>query len=166
MPGWREDYQIRPRNLEHPSTWLSTDGRNIVEACIRLRSQRDFMNSPWTGHIILDVKCAGARSAGNPHAMCDEAGAGNRITVRIVRHSQRKRGAMDRPNLRSNSASPRPYQVSSRHPRPKKASSAAAAASHQMSRRLGAFGLARRRLKLQPRAGLAGKLADPVLTPE
>src|SRR5215831_1304088 len=40
-------------------------------------------------HITLDVKCAGARSAGNPHATCDEAGAGNRLTVRLVRHSQR-----------------------------------------------------------------------------
>src|SRR5215831_13146713 len=61
-------------------------------------------------HITLDVKCAGARSAGNPHATCDEAGAGNRLTVRLVRHSQRKRGEMDRPNLRSNGASPRPYR--------------------------------------------------------
>jgi hypothetical protein len=26
------------------------------------------------GHITLDVKCAGARSAGNPHATCDDAG--------------------------------------------------------------------------------------------
>ena len=29
------------------------------------------------GPINLDVKCAGARSAGNPHATCDVAGAGN-----------------------------------------------------------------------------------------
>jgi hypothetical protein len=63
------------------------------------------------GLINLDVKCAGARSAGNPPATCDVAGAGNQFTVRIVRHSQRKRGAMDRPDLRNNGASPRPYQV-------------------------------------------------------
>src|SRR5450755_909526 len=68
--------------------------------------------SSLIGPITLDVKCAGARSAGNPPATCDVAGAGNQLTVRIVRHSQRKRGAMDRPNLRSNGASPRPY----RHP--------------------------------------------------
>jgi hypothetical protein len=43
--------------------------------------------------ITFDVKCAGARSAGNPHATCDVAGAGNGFTVRLVRHSQRKRGA-------------------------------------------------------------------------
>ena len=61
------------------------------------------------GLITLDVKCAGARSAGNPLATCDVAGAGNQLTVRTVRHSQRKRGATDRPNLRSNGASPRPY---------------------------------------------------------
>jgi hypothetical protein len=66
--------------------------------------------SSLIGPIILDVKCAGARSAGNPHATCDVAGAGNRHTVRLVRHSQRKRGATDRPDLRSDGASPRPYR--------------------------------------------------------
>jgi hypothetical protein len=45
------------------------------------------------GLITLVGKCAGARSAGNPHAAWDVAGAGNRLTVRIVRHCQRKRGA-------------------------------------------------------------------------
>ena len=49
----------------------------------------------------LDEKQAGKPSAGNPHAGFDEAGAGNGLTVRLVRHSQRKRGATDRPNLRS-----------------------------------------------------------------
>ena len=29
------------------------------------------------GPITLAVKCAGTRSAGNPHATCDVAGAGN-----------------------------------------------------------------------------------------
>jgi hypothetical protein len=32
------------------------------------------------GPITPDVKRAGARSAGNPHAACDVAGAGNGIT--------------------------------------------------------------------------------------
>jgi hypothetical protein len=63
--------------------------------------------SKLIGLINLEAKCAGARSAGYPHATCDEAGAGNRLTVRLVRHSQRKRGATDRLNLRSNGASPR-----------------------------------------------------------
>jgi len=66
--------------------------------------------SSLIGLITLDVKCAGARSAGNPHATCDVAGAGNQFTVQLVRHSQRKRGAMDRPNLRNHGASPRPYR--------------------------------------------------------
>ena len=70
--------------------------------------------SSLIGPITLDVKCAGARSAGNPHATCDVAGAGNRLTVGLVRHSQRKRGEMDRPNLRSNGASPRPYRDAQR----------------------------------------------------
>jgi hypothetical protein len=62
------------------------------------------------GPINLEVKCAGARSAGNPHATCDVAGAGNQFTVWLVRHSQRKRGATDRPDLRGHGASPRPYR--------------------------------------------------------
>jgi hypothetical protein len=33
-----------------------------------------FWMSHLIGHIILNVKCAGARSAGNPHATCDVAG--------------------------------------------------------------------------------------------
>ena len=51
--------------------------------------------------ITLREKCAGARSAGKPHAACDVAGAGNGLTVRLVRHSHRKRGEADRPRLRS-----------------------------------------------------------------
>ena len=58
------------------------------------------------GRITQDMKCAGARSAGNPHATCDVAGAGIPFTVRLVRHSQRKRGATDRLDLRNYGASP------------------------------------------------------------
>ena len=36
--------------------------------------------SSLIGRITLDVNCAGARSAGNPHATCDVAGAGNGVT--------------------------------------------------------------------------------------
>ena len=39
----------------------------------------------WPGRKhrrLLDQKCAGARSAGNPHAACDAAGAGNGDMVR------------------------------------------------------------------------------------
>ena len=43
------------------------------------------------GLITLDRKQAGERSAGNPHATFDEAGNGNQLTVRLMRHSQRKR---------------------------------------------------------------------------
>src|SRR5436190_16369150 len=54
------------------------------------------------GHITLGAKQAGKPSAGNPHAGFDVAGTGNRPTVRLVRHSQRKRGATDRLSLRGN----------------------------------------------------------------
>jgi hypothetical protein len=48
--------------------------------------------SDLIGLINLVANCAGARSAGNPHATCEVAGIGNGFTVRLVRHSHRKRG--------------------------------------------------------------------------
>src|SRR5437667_3571312 len=53
------------------------------------------------GHITRDEKQTGERSAGNPHATFDVAGAETQLTIRLVRHSQRKRGATDRSDLRS-----------------------------------------------------------------
>src|SRR5277367_6251413 len=53
------------------------------------------------GHITLGTKQTGAPSAGNPHAGCDVAGAGDGFTVWLMRHSQRKRGAMARLDLRN-----------------------------------------------------------------
>src|ERR1700722_6325456 len=51
------------------------------------------------GPINLGTKQTGAPSAGNPHAGCDVAGAGNGFTVWLLRHSQRKRGATAKLNL-------------------------------------------------------------------
>src|SRR5437879_12508971 len=48
------------------------------------------------------MKQAGKPSAGKPPAGFDAAGAGNRPTARLVRHSHRKRGATDRLSLRGN----------------------------------------------------------------
>src|SRR5882757_8383460 len=53
------------------------------------------------GHITLGTKQTGAPSAGNPHAGCDVAGAGNGFSVWLLRHSQRKRGATARLDLRN-----------------------------------------------------------------
>src|SRR5258706_10191705 len=57
--------------------------------------------SNWLRLINLSAKRAGERSAGNLHAPFDVAGDGNQLTVRLVRHSQRKRGGPDRSDLRS-----------------------------------------------------------------
>lgn len=59
----------------------------------------------------LDAKCAGTRSAANPHATCDVAEAGNALPDRLVRHSQRKRGETDTPILRGTAPALRPYHV-------------------------------------------------------
>src|ERR1019366_5340604 len=52
-------------------------------------------------HITLGIKQTGAPSAGNLHAGCDVAGAGNGFPVWLLRHSQRKRGATARLDLRN-----------------------------------------------------------------
>ncbi len=44
--------------------------------------RRIYVKAKATGPITLDAKCAGARSAGNLHAACDEEGAGNGDMVR------------------------------------------------------------------------------------
>src|SRR6266480_5757601 len=53
------------------------------------------------GPITLDRKRAGKPIAGNRHDGFEVAGTGNQLTVWLVRHSRRKRGATDRRNLRS-----------------------------------------------------------------
>src|ERR1035438_6369808 len=57
--------------------------------------------SSTISHITLGTKQTGAPSAGNLHAGCDVAGAGNGFTVWLLRHSQRKRGATARLDLRN-----------------------------------------------------------------
>ena len=57
--------------------------------------------SSTIGYITLGTKQTGAPSAGNLHAGCDVAGAGDGFTVWLVRHSQRKRGETARLDLRN-----------------------------------------------------------------
>ncbi len=60
-------------------------------ACLTIQasSMDQYESRPSTiGHITLDTKQTGAPSAGNPHAGCDVAGAGNGFTVGLLRHSR------------------------------------------------------------------------------
>src|ERR1700686_5412209 len=50
-------------------------------------------------HISLATKQAGKPTAGKLHGGFDAAGTGNGLTVRLMRHSQRKQGETDRPDL-------------------------------------------------------------------
>src|SRR6266481_8704643 len=68
--------------------------------------------------INLLAKRAGERSAGNLHAPFDVAGDGNQLTVRLVRHSQRKRRATDRSNLRGMAPFLDPTKTKTRRPHP------------------------------------------------
>jgi hypothetical protein len=64
------------------------------------------------GLINLEVKCAGARSAGNPHAACDVEGVGNGATERPIRARRGKPRIQTRPILVGYRANSRPYQRS------------------------------------------------------
>ncbi len=66
--------------------------------------------SSLIGLISLTANCAGARSAGNPHATCDVAGAGNGATASPKRARRGNPGYKPRMSLRANRASARPYQ--------------------------------------------------------
>ena len=57
------------------------------------------------------MKCAGARSAGNPLAACDEAGTGNGITVNPTGARRRELRIQTRVHLVDYRASPRPYRA-------------------------------------------------------
>jgi hypothetical protein len=74
--------------------WLSN---TVLRATTESRSST-------IGPINLDRKQAGKPSARNGHARFDAAGAENQLTIRLVRHSQGKRGATDRSNLRSSAS--------------------------------------------------------------
>src|SRR5271169_797784 len=64
------------------------------------------------GPIILEAKQTGERSAGNPHAAFDEAGAGNVARPRWCDTRRRKSEPTGNTNFGLNRrASPRPYLV-------------------------------------------------------
>src|SRR5262245_24900750 len=76
----------------------NTGGRGgMIKTPINLQ---DLRRKIYTKAITLGAKRTGERSAGKPPAPFEVAGAGNGRTVGLVRHSQRKRGVTDRPDLR------------------------------------------------------------------
>ena len=65
------------------------------------------------GPITLGVKQTGERSAGNPHAAFDVAGAGNVAWLRYCDTRRRKGESTENTNIDlTRRASPRPYRVS------------------------------------------------------
>src|SRR5450755_1742081 len=89
---------IRLETMEYELALRPTGSvQRLSSAAPQARTQS---RSSTLGPITLGRKQTGAPSAGNPHAGCDEAGTGNRLTDRLVRHSQRKRRATDRSVLR------------------------------------------------------------------
>src|SRR3984957_11905115 len=73
-------------------------------------STRAESRSGRIGPIILEAKQTGERSAGNPHAAFDEAGAGNVARPRWCDTGRRKSEPTGNTNFGLNRrASPRPY---------------------------------------------------------
>src|SRR6516162_2500686 len=63
-------------------------------------------------HITFDMKCAGARSAGNLHATCDAAGVGDGITATPNRARRWKRRKQPRKFLRIHAPALDPPRIS------------------------------------------------------
>jgi hypothetical protein len=85
----RQSARTEVRGYTARGRWRRKDECGVYAGrLVRIESTSD-----WRHHISLAVKRAGEPSAGNRHARFDVAGAGNGFTVRLVRHSQRKRGA-------------------------------------------------------------------------
>jgi hypothetical protein len=71
----------------HPTLGLAAAGGALYRKKVEYRAAR---NKTLEGHTItLDQKRVGKPIAGNRHDGFDEAGAGNRLTVRLLRHSER-----------------------------------------------------------------------------
>ena len=70
----------------------------------------DESSSSVIGPITLGEKCAGKRSAGNPHAAFEAAGTGNGATARPIRARRGRPRIQTRMILTGHRASPRPYQ--------------------------------------------------------
>ena len=69
----------------------------------------DESSSSVIGPITLGEKCAGKRSAGNPHAAFEAAGTGNGATARPMRARRGKPRIQTRMILTGHRASPRLY---------------------------------------------------------
>ena len=72
---------------------------------------KDGSRAMRIGPISLEAKCAGAPSAGNPHAGCEVAGAGNGATDTATRARRGKPPIQPSQVLTGHRASSRPYRL-------------------------------------------------------
>ena len=92
--------------------WLYGNWDSSMEYRVSYRAVILGSRSSLIGLITLDANCAGARSAGNPHATCDVAGAGNGATAIPKRARRGKPRIHAKREPTGHRASARPYQVS------------------------------------------------------
>ena len=82
----------------------------MIKAPVNLQDLRHrlYVKAKAIGPITLDAKCAGVRSAGNPHAACDAAGAGDGATASPIRARRGKSRTQTRSYLRATAPVPDP----------------------------------------------------------
>ena len=85
----------------------------MIKAPVSLQDLRYrlYVKAKAIGPVTLDAKCAGARSAGNPHAACDAAGAGDGATASPIRARRGKPRTQPRTILRATAPVPDPTGV-------------------------------------------------------
>src|SRR3990172_8121674 len=96
----------------------------MIKAPVSLQDLRHrlYVKAKAIGPITLDAKCTGARSAGNAHAACDAAGAGDGATASPIRGMKGETTDTAKDDPTGHHASSRPYRSSGRkaqHPTPR-----------------------------------------------
>ncbi len=107
-------YQRRTREVDEAilATYLSGANSRRIRKALKPLLGDDHLSKSAVSRMVSRLK--ERFEEGKPHAACDVAGAGNGLTVRLVRHSHRKRGETDRPRLRSTAPALDPTDIAAR----------------------------------------------------
>ena len=117
--GGEEDPAPSGQSPTAPRLWMATmepslavpDAGTLQGVPREQLAAKDGSRAMRIGPISLEAKCAGAPSAGNPHAGCEVAGAGNGATDTATRARRGKPPIQPSQVLTGHRASSRPYRL-------------------------------------------------------